>query len=62
MNAREFFELVAEMRTAQKEYFRTRDRQALARSKSAEALVDSEISRVRVLTAASEMNNAKPAD
>lgn len=62
MNAREFFELVAEMRTAQKEYFRTRDRQSLARSKSVEALVDSEISRVRVLTAASEMNNAKPAD
>ncbi len=48
------------MRTAQKEYFRTRDRQSLARSKSVEALVDSEISRVRVLTAASEMNNAKP--
>lgn len=36
----EFIELVRQMREAQKEYFRTRDRQVLQRSKALEKRVD----------------------
>lgn len=36
----EFIELVRQMREAQKEYFRTRDRQVLQRSKVLEKRVD----------------------
>lgn len=46
MNAREFFNLVSNMRDKQKEYFRTRDRAVLAESKRLERMVDSEITRV----------------
>lgn len=47
MNSRTFFEKVALMREAQKEYFRTRSHDALRRSKAFEAEIDAEIKRVR---------------
>lgn len=40
----EFIELVREMRDAQKEYFRTRDKNVLQRSKELERKVDTYIS------------------
>jgi len=43
MNDKDFRDLVARMRQAQKEYFRTRDREALGRSKELERLVDTEL-------------------
>ena len=39
----EFMQLVREMRKAQKEYFKTRDRDVLAKSKQLEKRVDDEI-------------------
>ena len=39
----EFMQLVREMRKAQKEYFNTRDRDVLAKSKQLEKRVDDEI-------------------
>lgn len=47
MNRRTFFEKVALMREAQKEYFRTRSHDALRKSKALEAEIDAEIKRVR---------------
>lgn len=47
MNRRTFFEKVALMREAQKEYFRTRSHDALRKSKAFEAEIDAEIKRVR---------------
>ena len=49
MNAREFFYLVAQMRTAQKEYFSDRSQQNLKRSIVLEREVDEEIRRVKEL-------------
>lgn len=49
MNARLFFEKVALLREAQKEYFRTRSHEALRKSKAFEAEIDAEIKRVRDL-------------
>lgn len=46
MNARQFFELVIEMRVAQKEYFKTRSKAFLESSKRFEKQVDDEIERV----------------
>jgi phosphate uptake regulator len=46
MTAREFFEKVAEMRRAQRDYFKTRDKDTLIRSKQLEKEVDDEIKRV----------------
>lgn len=46
MNARQFFDLVATMRNAQREYFRTRDKEWLLKSKDLERQVDEEIKRV----------------
>lgn len=43
MNAREFFYLVARMRTAQKEYFKARSRENLIRARVLETEVDNEI-------------------
>lgn len=57
MDARSFFELVGEMRKAQKEYFRTRGRDALVASKTLETRVDAEIARVRKVL--SERQNAE---
>lgn len=47
MNSRTFFEKVALMREAQKDYFRTRSQEVLRKSKSLEAEIDREIERVR---------------
>lgn len=44
--ARAFFDLVSEMRKAQKEYFKTRSSESLTRSKDLERQVDKEIQRV----------------
>lgn len=41
---REFFELVREMRNAQKEYFKTRDKNVLLKSKELERKVDAYLS------------------
>lgn len=46
MTARDFFEKVAEMRRAQRDYFKTRDKDTLIRSKTLEKEVDDEIKRV----------------
>lgn len=46
MNAREFFDLVREMRETQKGYFSTRSKDLLNKSKELEREVDREIARV----------------
>lgn len=46
MNARDFFNLVREMREAQKGYFSTRSKDLLEKSKQLEREVDREIARV----------------
>ncbi len=46
MNAREFFDTVAKMRQAQKQYFKTRSTEWLIESKGLEKTVDDEIRRV----------------
>lgn len=46
MNARDFFDLVREMREAQKGYFSTRSKDLLEKSKQLEREVDREIARV----------------
>lgn len=50
MNAKEFFYLVAQMRDAQNEYFRTRDRQVFRAARKLENMVDLEIRRVKEIT------------
>ena len=47
MNAKEFFYLVAQMRSAQKAYFMNRDRNVFMACRKLENLVDAEIDRVR---------------
>lgn len=54
MDEKQFFCLVDLMRIYQKEYFRTRDREALIKSKHYEKLVDHEIDRVKTI-----LNNKK---
>lgn len=49
MNAKTFFDKVARMREAQKEYFRTRGPSALKLSKALEAEIDQEIKRVQAI-------------
>ncbi len=51
MNAREFFDIVAKMRHAQKQYFKTRLAEWLIESKGLEKKVDAEISRVNAVLA-----------
>ena len=46
MTAKDFFDLVSEMRDRQKEYFRTRSTSVLNESKALERRVDAEIMRV----------------
>ena len=53
MKPREFFDKVVQMRSAQKEYFRTRSSQALSESKRLEREIDAEIKRFNDM-----MNNA----
>ena len=47
MTAREFFDLVSDMRSKQREYFRTRSTSVLNESKALERRVDDEIRRVK---------------
>lgn len=49
MNAREFFDKVAEMRLMQRAYFRNRDKDTLAECKRLEAEIDAEIHRVEFI-------------
>lgn len=51
MNSKEFFDTVAAMRDAQKEYFRTRTRESLTESKRLEKRIDAEITRARAILA-----------
>lgn len=46
MNAKQFFDLVSQMREQQREYFRTHSPGALNESKRLERMVDAEIVRV----------------
>ena len=46
MDAKEFFNLVSRMRAAQKDYFKTRSKSYLEKSKELEKCVDNEIERV----------------
>lgn len=46
MNAKEFFDIVAEMRKAQSKYFRMRTTENLNNAKRLEKIVDEEIRRV----------------
>ena len=50
MDAKQFFNLVSSMRKSQREYFSTRSRDALERSKRLEKEVDMEIERVLTIT------------
>lgn len=47
MNAKEFFYLVAQMRSTQKAYFTNHDRNVFMACRKLENLVDAEIERVR---------------
>lgn len=47
MNAREFFYTVAQMRSAQKAYFNTRDPNVFRAARKLENIIDREIERVR---------------
>lgn len=51
MNPVQFFDKVAEMREAQREYFRTRSKEALIKSKQTEREIDNEIERVKAIRA-----------
>lgn len=46
MNAREFFYTVAQMRSAQKAYFKTRDPNVFRAARKLENIIDHEINRV----------------
>lgn len=47
MNARDFFYLVCEMRSAQKAYFKNKDPNVFRAARKLENLVDAEITRVK---------------
>lgn len=51
MTPREFFYLVANMRAAQKEYFKTRNDRVFRACRVLEKQVDDEIKRVQAITA-----------
>lgn len=50
MNPREFFYIVAQMRDAQNEYFKTHDRRVFMAARKLENMVDLEIRRVKEIT------------
>lgn len=58
MNAREFFYLVANMRSAQKRYFETRDRDVFRACRKLENEVDAEINRVKAIIEGVDQDNA----
>lgn len=49
MTSREFFYMVAEMRTCQKAYFKSRDQLTLRAARKLENMIDKEIERVRLI-------------
>lgn len=51
MNARQFFDRVAQLRNFQKQYFATRSKDALQQSIALEKEIDTEIERVQILLA-----------
>ncbi len=51
MNARQFFDRVAQLRKFQKEYFATRSKESLHQSITLEKEIDTEIERVQTLLA-----------
>lgn len=51
MDKREFFYTVAQMRSAQKAYFKTRDPNVFRAARKLENIIDAEIERVRMITA-----------
>ena len=57
MNSRDFFYLVAEMRSAQVSYLNTRSPLVLRAARKLEIEVDKEIARVREIVAADAINN-----
>ena len=57
MNAREFFYLAANMRKAQKTYFKTRDQRDLRLCKVLESQVDEEIYRVSAILSQRELSD-----
>ena len=56
MKPKEFFDQVAAMRDAQREYFKTRSATSLAKSKRLEEVIDREILRVKVILDERERN------
>lgn len=58
MNAREFFYLVANMRTAQKRYLSTKDRAVFRAARKLENEVDAEINRVKMIIEEQNQENA----
>ena len=51
MNSRDFFDMVCRMREAQKNFFKTRDRDTLNVSKEIEKQIDEEIIRINGILA-----------
>jgi len=56
MDSKSFFDLVSEMRQAQKTYFKTRSPGSLNESKQLERRVDAEIERASKLTTEPQLN------
>lgn len=56
MKPKEFFDQVATMRDAQREYFKTRSASSLAKAKRLEEVIDREILRVKVILDERERN------
>lgn len=59
MDAKSFFYLVSEMRDAQRNYFRTRDRRVFVAARALEDQVDKEIRRVKAAVATNEGEQQK---
>lgn len=57
MNARQSFDRVAQLRHFQKEYFKTRSREALQQSIALEKEIDAEIERVKTIMSAQQSPN-----
>lgn len=60
MDKKQFFDNVVLMRANQREYFKTRSKEALRKSKVYESIIDKEIERVRAIVgddAMPKMNN-----
>ena len=58
MNAREFFYTVAQMRSAQQAYFKTRDPNVFRAARKLENIIDREIERVRSIVSLDNTSTA----